>query len=99
MEELLATAAESAGFTAVAFVMAIIALWRTLQTATKDRVSALEEAISECNIKHDACERRNRKLSAAVIDVINGHGNEALIKCRDIIESQDERELYGGHQR
>jgi len=84
--ELILQALSSEGFTVVAFLVAIVALWRGLRDANTSRIVALETAVKECTAKHDACERRNRVLTAAMVDMLENRGQQAMIKCQALLE-------------
>lgn len=86
IHELFEQAVASQGFTVLAFLVAIIALWRNLHDATKSRITALETAVNECMSKHDECEKRNRILSAALIDVIENREQAAVARCKALLQ-------------
>lgn len=86
VQEIMTQALQSQGFTVAAFLVAIIALWRSLHDANKSRITALETAVSECMRKHDDCEKRNRILSAALIDVIENREAAAVARCKALLQ-------------
>ena len=85
MEEVIIEAVKTQGFATLALVTGIIALWKTLQAAHGSRITALESAVDKCMDKHDDCERRNRELAAAMIDVIEDRDPLAKARCKEIL--------------
>lgn len=86
VQEIVTQALSSEGSTVAAFLVAIIALWRSLIDANKSRIVALEKAVSECMSKHEECEKRNRILSAALIDVIENREAAAVARCKALLQ-------------
>lgn len=87
-EATLINAALQEGFTVAAFLVAIIALWRSLRAAHKSQLKAqaleiaeLKMMVNSCNEKHELCEERNRELYGALVAVASGRSGEALSLC------------------
>lgn len=94
MLESLTTAALSApgGVTLVALALAIVALWRALQSGHKNRVAALEAGFAKCLKQHQRCERRNQKLVLAVLAAAEGRTAAAMDQCRNLLDTADDQD-------
>ena len=67
--------ANAGGFVLMALL--VLVLGTVLYAVLKQMIHNLSARIEACETKHDACEKQNRRLQLALIDLADQHGNGA----------------------
>lgn len=79
------------GFVLSWIIMIVLAVllwrvWRKHERHVESSVDAMATRMKQCEIQHEACERRNRKLTDAFIDMAHGRREQALAKAQALAD-------------
>lgn len=72
----------------IMFVLAMLLwrVWRKHERHVESSVDAMAKRMQQCEIQHEACERRNRRLTDAFIDMAHGRRDQALAKAQALAD-------------